>query len=289
MPYVKWSILFLLVHNLFFNIGIYNSSYGYGGKVFYMYSQKEYMKRLVYILLTMEKQEPLLGGYWFIKVLLLSSVLVNVLYYIQNHFKLSKYFIVTVLLSGLFICLFYNFNFLLLGNCSTLILAAIYIVLGYNFSKLEERLRKFSIMALFLMFAILTIATLTYHRMSMFSSHFDIIIYLFVSSIGSLFLIGLSEQICKIPKCVYFFGWIGKHTMTIFTFHFLAFKIVSLLIIALYGINYSRLSQFPVITDIPSMWWGIYTLAGVFIPIICLLVFNKIKKNCFREINILLI
>lgn len=62
MPYVKWSILFLLVHNLFFNIGIYNSSYGYGGKVFYMYSQKEYMKRLVYILLTMEKQEPLLGG-----------------------------------------------------------------------------------------------------------------------------------------------------------------------------------------------------------------------------------
>lgn len=62
--------------------------------------------------------------------------------------------------------------------------------------------------------------------------------------------------------------YIGEHTLDILTWHFLSFKIVSLIIIYTYRLSWDRLGDFPVMTDYAHQgWWIIYLVVGVALPI----------------------
>ena len=77
VPFVKWSILYLVLHNVFMYLGIYNQYYGYeGGSSFYSY--KDFLLKLVSIVFTMHDYEYVLGGFWFIRSMFLSTFLVSV-------------------------------------------------------------------------------------------------------------------------------------------------------------------------------------------------------------------
>lgn len=64
-PYVKWGFVFLLLHNIFYNLNIYNDEYGYHGIVQHIYVTEDFMNRAKSIIL-MTHAECLLGGYWFL-------------------------------------------------------------------------------------------------------------------------------------------------------------------------------------------------------------------------------
>ena len=49
--------------------------------------------------------------------------------------------------------------------------------------------------------------------------------------------------------CTKALDFIGKNTLTILTWHFLAFKLVSLSIIGIYDLPIERLAEFPVIKE----------------------------------------
>lgn len=57
--------------------------------------------------------------------------------------------------------------------------------------------------------------------------------------------------------------FIGNNTLTVLTWHFLAFKLVSLLIIYVYGLPMARLAEFPVITDyaVQGLWVAYFLVA----------------------------
>lgn len=62
--------------------------------------------------------------------------------------------------------------------------------------------------------------------------------------------------------------YIGEHTLEILTWHFLSFKIVSLIIIYTYRLSWDRLGDFPVMADYAHQgWWIIYLIVGVTLPI----------------------
>lgn len=65
IPFVKWSLLFLLLHNVFYYLNIYNDEYGFRGEVSHLYNIKEYAVWCVRIVAGLHGQEQLLGGYWF--------------------------------------------------------------------------------------------------------------------------------------------------------------------------------------------------------------------------------
>ena len=65
-PFVKWGLLFLLFHNFFFYINIYNGVYGFQGKVSELYTIKDYLEHVTLIVGKMYGEERLLGGYWFL-------------------------------------------------------------------------------------------------------------------------------------------------------------------------------------------------------------------------------
>lgn len=65
-PFVKWGMVFLLLHNFLYAINIYNGDYGFRGEVSQIYTLKDIFKHTVLIVLSMNLAEPLLGGYWFL-------------------------------------------------------------------------------------------------------------------------------------------------------------------------------------------------------------------------------
>lgn len=98
---------------------------------------------------------------------------------------------------------------------------------------------------------------------------------------GSILTFRLSKYLVihyrRIVACR-LFVYMGNHTLTILTWHFLCFKIVSLLIIKLYNLPIEHLAEFPVIQPCASEgWWVAYVLVGVLIPIVCTYSFERIK------------
>ena len=71
----------------------------------------------------------------------------------------------------------------------------------------------------------------------------------------------ISRLFTKIAKELDF---IGRHTLTILTWHFLAFKAVTLLIIVLYGLPIEQLAAIPILEEQSAQgWWIVYIVAGV--------------------------
>ena len=73
-PYVKWSLVFLLLHNLFCSLNIYNGEYGFKGMTFHPYSVNEMIEKAFHIVTKMYDEEILLGGYWFLNSLMWGSL-----------------------------------------------------------------------------------------------------------------------------------------------------------------------------------------------------------------------
>lgn len=68
-PFVKWGLIFLVLHNLFFYLNIYNNEFGFRGNVSHLYTWHETFKKAIFIITRMSDTEQLLGGYWFLKSL----------------------------------------------------------------------------------------------------------------------------------------------------------------------------------------------------------------------------
>ena len=75
LPYVKYSVLFLLLHNVMYSLNIYNSNYGFKGQTSSIYSHGDVLNHLSEILMRMQGQEQLLGGYWFLRALFFGSLM----------------------------------------------------------------------------------------------------------------------------------------------------------------------------------------------------------------------
>lgn len=67
VPFVKWSIFFLLIHNLLFKIGILNEVYGnWTGGTTHPYSIHQFWQRLTNIVFSMGGYDEFLAGaFWF--------------------------------------------------------------------------------------------------------------------------------------------------------------------------------------------------------------------------------
>lgn len=79
--------------------------------------------------------------------------------------------------------------------------------------------------------------------------------------------------------CAKALDFIGKNTLTILTWHFLAFKLVSLLVIGIYDLPIDRLAEFPVITEYSRQgWWIAYFIVAMVVT--CEIAYcNKWIKN----------
>ena len=266
-PFVKWSVIFLLLHNVFAYLHIYDTSY----------SLKEISIKAVRIL-TMTGSEQLLGGFWFLISLCWASIATTVLFYftqkIENLHYINNFWGVILLLTMATLWNQLPIKLPAQFGEQTLLATAFYIS-GYIYHKTDLKGTYPHIIgsALFIVPAIAAI----YTSLGMDCKGSIVWLYYVIAICGTVATIQLSKWLSQ-TKIASLLGYIGDKTLYILTFHFLTFKIISFLHIYYNDLPAEWLSQFPVIKKIHPSLWMVYTIVGISLPMLVWELFHRAPK-----------
>ncbi len=281
-PYVKYGMVFVLLHNIFLYYHIYSETFIFNGKPIHYYSLQETIFRLVYVI-TMHGTERLLGGFWFLKALFWGSI---IFYVIRKLFK-NPFAGALLLLLLCFVTSFFHLSIPYLKIGSLELFAAFFIMAGHIFRKATissqsialSLISKWWLMIVF--FIIVGIGSVYWPTSMLHYQWYHIFPYTITAIMGILLIFSIGNWIYHLKpytnskykniilnKTRKFLIFTGSHTLSILAWHFLSFKIVNLMLISIYNLNIDRLGDFPVMADYAHQgWWIIYLIVGVTLPI----------------------
>lgn len=251
----------MLLHNVFYYLNIYNDEYGFRGEVSHLYNIKEYAVWCVRIVAGLHGQEQLLGGYWFLPQLLYASVFgFFTIKYIKNIYIGTAFALGIAIVTSVF-----NLRVPFWGIRSLTFLSTAFFLMGYLYKK---RYNDWNNGYLSILFAITVVIGSVYCYTSMLSFTTEKMLpYVICAICGIVMTLNVSQ--CVASKE----GWVknvlvyvGNNTLTVLTWHFLCFKIVSFIIIQLYSLPIEQLACFPIIPKYTS-WWVIYFMIGAGVPL----------------------
>ncbi len=99
-------------------------------------------------------------------------------------------------------------------------------------------------------------------------SAMQILPYSVCAILGTIMMLNLSHRLSLHQNIVtQFLKFAGDHTLEVLTWHFLAFKLVSFFIIIIYSLPIELLASFPVIPDYSNLYWPLYSLVGIGMPL----------------------
>jgi len=267
LPYLKWSLLFLLLHNVFRHFHITGSV---------IYHTQDFIRQLIR-LLTMTDYELLIRPFWFIKELLFASVIVASISIIRARlFPKIKTF--TLLFFSLTTAFWTKFIPLipLIGDCSLLFLSIAYFYSGILIQKYKPSI-PFTTSMMFISFFVVLIGSVLFTgNIDMrFTTAKNMLPYYLLSLSGIIMVFCISKKLEKISINSTLF-YIGNHTMPILALNLLALKIGSLIKIWIYGLPINNLSSYTVIYEHNSYFWVIYTIIGISIPLLVNFLYNRL-------------
>lgn len=282
-PYVKWSMIFLLLHNVFYEINIYNGDYGYNGMVSKYYNEGDFFRHSLAIVTTMSGEEQLLGGYWFLHSYMIAAI---ISFITLKIFRKNIFMNLTgggILLLLCVIMLYFNISIPYYDGPKE-VLAAFFIVIGYAYK--HSKIYATPLVCI-LVGLILVIIGTEYWQSGMLILTWQKAIPYSISSIaGTLMVFSLCKYISKVPFLEKTLTYIGDRTLAVLTWHFLSFKAVSLLIIFVYALQIKQLAKFPVIDQYAFQgWWMMYLIAGVALSLVVDLLISKAKRIIFNKLQ----
>ena len=280
VPYVKWSILFLLLHNVFYKLNIYSDSYGYMGSTSSLYDFMDVVVRLKDILLSMEGHEDLLGGFWFLRVLLFASLGYSVIDLLLNKWKNRnlKNAIVFCALFGLTIFAWYTSMHVWVFDSLFLIMyGCLFFVVGYLYKSYSLTLCLNKSWVNLICLLLVFIGSVLIPTEMICVPVKWILPYMIVASAGSLLMFNAARFLSRY-KFSSVLVYVGRHTMLILALHFLSFKIINLIKVYAYNLPIKMLSCFLVVEEHNLYYWVAYVAVGVCVP----LIIGKIGKKIFR-------
>lgn len=272
-PFIKYSLLFVLLHNVFFKLHIYDSRYWNQHE----YSNMDYIKCLKDIILHMEVSELLVRPLWFLNALFWGTIFAFVFLAIPHFFlrnSARKYMCSGYILSlggALLICIILctlNMTFTILYIGPRTFLTAAFIMIGFIASRYDlGNLHPF----LMLICVMITFIAMNLYLIRMKDNLYvakDTVPYFVVATMmtWTLYSLPWNKVHGNIKTALLY---IGENTLPIFIWHFLAFKLVSLFIIAVYDLPINYLGAFHVIYEYANKgYFVLYTIVGLCIPLV---------------------
>lgn len=260
-PFVKWGVFFIVFHNVLCYIHI-NPQNALWGEHFYSGIGGNAMKMVTRIICW----EPMLGGYWFLRELFLGSIIAYLTMRLMGMYR-NYSWIVLVIVS----ILFREFDLVIFPQDIAIsflsFYAAAFVSFGYA---MKNRLCSFrnSYCMIGLLFVIIVVCSVIYPRHEFFNqSSISMFPYLLTSTCGTLMVLLICKRLLGHETISRILVFCGNHSLTILTWHFLSFKLISLIMIFIYGLPVERLSDHPVIY-MPPFWWVAYFLIGALCPIL---------------------
>ncbi|MGN0211801.1 MAG: acyltransferase family protein [Muribaculaceae bacterium] len=295
VPFVKWSLFFLLIHNLMFHIGVLNETYGnWEGGVTHPYTLRQALQRAVHIVFSMGGYDEFLAGaFWFFRALLISSILFLVLYrlvdgrtaWLRGWRTAAVIGAAALGFAALKIGYGLKVNVVQGGIRETWGIA--FFALGVIYRHVEDtvgfdRRKWWYWVALTLSVAVLVAGTcLHWAGMNLAPKLVDVATLPLTGLAGFFVVHQLSRLIdsreCRLRRAL---AHCGEMTLYIYVFHIIAFKVVSLLKIWWYGLDYRQVGCHMVIHEHSGdIFWILYTVAGVGLPLLWMAAYATFRRR----------
>ena len=254
-PFVKWSLVFMALHNVLEALHLYDT----------VYTWRDVADKTFHIL-TLTGSEQLLGGYWFLKELLYASILsilsLKLVSKMLPNVKTGGVVLTVLFLAGAYLLSIAPFKIPTVGS-KTLLAAAFYMA-GYSYNKFPFSRSSLWLVALVCLATVVGVSFFFYGSMDCKGT--DIFIYFAVALVGTVGMVHLAGKVKgRVQQAL---DYAGSKTLYILTFHFISFKLVSLLKVWQYGLHVTELSSFPVIFGHNTFYWLLYSAVGVLLPIL---------------------
>lgn len=313
LPYVLINILFLLLDNVFLDMGLFSTDAEfvlmqpnalYPQNVHEIYSFSTAIQALIRSLLLVGGTSHFSGATWFLASLFWVTIVHGFVVCIRksNHWlaKISDWkencFIVCFLCVVIWLFLYFDIDFPL----SKIILRDLICYLAYLLGTIVSRLDRNTNIS----------GGGHLHSNSFWLNHYTPI-YGVVSFI-LLCILNMCGKIevsaCEITNPLYFvictllgwqmmmsfskvlhgrikkfFAYIGRNTMCILCFHLLAFRIVSYGYILLEHADIRLIASYPVVFNLEWYWILAYTIVGVSVPLMINIPYGKIKQKLMNR------
>lgn len=271
--FVKWALIFLLLHNVFASLHFYT----------HYYSLSEFTTQLIQILV-MKTDENLIGGFWFFKELFLGSLLFYIIRKLGNRYFEANRLQYGIAVTLVLVAIAFSYSILpfkvpLLGSVA--FLATAYFGVGYLYNKIRYSwYNSILLIGITLLITLLSAIYLPQMGVALVKGT-DIALYFFISLSGILFIFGVAQQLlyyqssASIPNGVqsilraisHFLDYAGKNSLYVLLFHITSFKLVHLVVIWLYNKPLTELADCPVISVDSTYLWVVYSMVGVGVPL----------------------
>ena len=290
VPFVKWSIFFQILHNLFFKIGLLNEQYGnWAGGVTHPYNWHQFWQRLVHIIFSMGGYDEFLAGaFWFFRALLVASIVFLVLYkLLYNRHKWLNHDTVPIVIA----VLAFAFSWFKVANhltITTLVQGGIrdcwgvlFFSLGVLYRRHEHNIREH--WALTLLFTALLVggSCLDLQGMALKTELKTVFTLPVTGAIGFLIVHHIASWIDSHDGLVKrFLVYCGNNTLYIFVFHIISFKIVSALKIWYYGLDWGQIGCHMVVHEhsTTDLFWVLYAIVGTAVPLLGITLYRKFRQ-----------
>lgn len=278
LPFLKWAILLLVLHNLWFPLGLLSETVGSSQGVLHPYSWHEFSQRLWSIGFNMSGYDEFMAAsFWVFRTLLLANIGFLVLFILGR--KISRFETDKEIGWAIFTVSFLAVLWLVLGELDVTgvaqggyreLLGLFFICCGFLFRQYRATLEVDWRTYLLCLCVWLPIAW--YYPVSM-TPQADILHFLVLplpAFAGFMLLLGLSELLSKFKNiATRTLVYIGENYLCVIAFHILAFKLISMLKVGVYGMPWSQVAEHPVVSG--GYWWDgfflLYLVAGVCLPL----------------------
>lgn len=289
IPFLKWSLIYLVLHNIWHYFGILNESYGnWTGGVTHPYSWHEAADRLLRIAFGMAGYDEFMAGaFWFFRGLLVASI---------AYLCLRKLFEERTTLTGTgatltILALVIAFNAFRFANGLKIPYIAngglretwglFFFGAGVLFRRYEPLFRRRWPLLLVAFLLILGAGKLHTCGMNNHGKMIDLLTLPLTGAVGFLMTYWTAGYIDASG------GWlrrllcyIGDHTLYILLWHIPAFKVVSLMKIHYYQLDPAQIGCHMVIHfNNTDFFWVLYSIAGVALPLLAYRVWQSARAR----------
>lgn len=286
IPMVKWSLIWLLLHNVWHHFGILNETYGnWEGGVTHPYALREVVSRAVQIFTQMGGYDEFMAGaFWFFRGLLVASLLFLVFFRLidRDEGRLAEWHIAGMIGLGAvaFTAAHIYFGFkisVLPGGGWREIWGLFFFAVGVIYRRWEPAIGRRWPVALGCLLIICAAGMLHWSGMNNVGRWRDLWSLPLTGIAGFIMVHYASKAIADRESPVKrLLTFIGENTLYILVLHIISFKAVSLVKIWHYGLDWRQIGCHMVIHDHQGDWyWVLYSIAGVTLPLIALVLWRR--------------
>ena len=298
-PFVKWAVFFLIIHNWMFDLGVLNEIFGNdAGGVTHPYNWHQMQQNLWNIFTAMGGYDQFLcGAFWFFRGLFVASILYLIIYKVLDsslksaRWKAAIPYLVCLIM--LLLCAWKTSEGLkvitLVQGGYRDMMGCFFFGCGFIFKKFVDDYRQAmahqSVAILCnIVFAVIVFLFSKYltANMNWRSTFVQFLLLPLPALLGFLMTYNISCWLDRHENILKrFLVYTGDHTLYIFIFHIVSYKVVSLIKIWYYGLDPKQIGCHMVIHEHSQedQFWILYTIAGVGLPLLGIWLYEKAKNK----------